>query len=79
MPDNCRQASLAPGTHFYVVRMDGTPLKGRQALVRVLVYPFSFILGLGLIPIVTAKSHRALHDKAAGTTAHGGGHGPAGP
>lgn len=51
-----------------VLRLDGTPIKGRQALVRVLVYPFSFILGLGLIPIVTAKSHRALHDKAASTT-----------
>lgn len=50
-----------------VVRLDGTPLKGRQAFVRVVVYPFSFILGLGLIPIVTARSHRALHDKAAGT------------
>ncbi len=50
-----------------VVRLDDTPLKGRQALVRTLVYPFSFILGLGLMPIVTAKSHRALHDKAAGT------------
>ncbi len=35
--------------------------------MRVLVYPFSFILGLGLIPIVTARSHRALHDKAAHT------------
>ncbi|HEY6530905.1 MAG TPA: RDD family protein [Acidimicrobiales bacterium] len=51
-----------------VLRLDGTPIKGRQALVRVLVYPFSFILGLGLIPIVTARSHRALHDKAASTT-----------
>jgi uncharacterized RDD family membrane protein YckC len=50
-----------------VVRTDGTPLKGRQGLVRTVVYPFSFILGLGLIPIVTARSHRALHDKAAGT------------
>jgi uncharacterized RDD family membrane protein YckC len=51
-----------------VLRLDGTPLKGRQAFVRVLVYPFSFILGLGLIPIVTARSHRALHDKVAGTS-----------
>jgi len=50
-----------------VVRMDGTPLMGRQALVRVLVYPFSFVLGLGLVPIVTARSHRALHDKVART------------
>jgi uncharacterized RDD family membrane protein YckC len=51
-----------------VLALDGRPLRGRQALVRVVVYPFSFILGLGLIPIVTARSHRALHDKAAGTT-----------
>ena len=51
-----------------VLRLDGTPIHGRQALVRVLVYPFSFILGLGLIPIVTARSHRALHDKAASTS-----------
>jgi uncharacterized RDD family membrane protein YckC len=51
-----------------VLNLDGRPLKGRQAFVRVIVYPFSFILGLGLIPIVTAKSHRALHDKVARTT-----------
>ena len=51
-----------------VLNLDGTPLKGRQAFVRVIVYPFSFILGLGLMPIVTAKSHRALHDKVARTT-----------
>ncbi len=50
-----------------VLNLDGRPLKGRQAFVRVIVYPFSFILGLGLMPIVTAKSHRALHDKAART------------
>jgi uncharacterized RDD family membrane protein YckC len=50
-----------------VVGLDGNALKGRQALARVVVYPFSFILGLGLIPIVTARSHRALHDKAART------------
>jgi len=51
-----------------VLNLDGRPLRGRQAFVRVIVYPFSFILGLGLIPIVTAKSHRALHDKVARTT-----------
>ena len=51
-----------------VLTIEGEALKARQALVRVLVYPFSFILGLGLIPIVTARSHRALHDKAAGTS-----------
>ena len=51
-----------------VLNLDGRPLKGRQALVRVIAYPFSFILGLGLMPIVTARSHRALHDKVARTT-----------
>jgi uncharacterized RDD family membrane protein YckC len=51
-----------------VLNLDGRPLKGRQAFVRVIVYPFSFILGLGLMPIVTARSHRALHDKVARTT-----------
>jgi uncharacterized RDD family membrane protein YckC len=51
-----------------VLSLDGKPLKGRQAFVRVVIYPFSFILGLGLMPIVTAKSHRALHDKVARTT-----------
>lgn len=50
-----------------VLNLDGKPLKGRQALVRVIVYPFSFIFGLGLLPIVTARSHRALHDKVART------------
>ena len=51
-----------------VLTLEGHALKARQALVRVVVYPFSFILGLGLIPIVTARSHRALHDKAAHTS-----------
>ena len=50
-----------------VLGTDGRPIRGRQAIVRVVVYPFSFILGLGLLPIVTARSHRALHDKAAHT------------
>ncbi len=47
--------------------IDGDDLRGRQALVRTLVYPFSFVLGLGLLPIVFARSHRALHDRAART------------
>ena len=33
-----------------------------------LVYPFSFILGLGLIGIVVGKHRKALHDWAAGST-----------
>jgi uncharacterized RDD family membrane protein YckC len=50
-----------------VVRKDSAPLSPRRAAVRTIVYPFSFILGLGLIPIVTGKRRRALHDAAAGS------------
>jgi uncharacterized RDD family membrane protein YckC len=46
-----------------VIRMDEGPIHPGQAAVRTIVYPFSFILGLGLMPIVFAKSRRALHDK----------------
>ena len=35
--------------------------------IRVLVFPFSFILGLGFLPIVFAHDRRALHDLAAKT------------
>jgi uncharacterized RDD family membrane protein YckC len=44
---------------------DRSPLSVAAATKRVLVYPFSFVLGLGLIPIVTGRRHRALHDVAA--------------
>jgi uncharacterized RDD family membrane protein YckC len=50
-----------------VTRDDGTPLRARDALIRVIVFPFSFILGLGLIGIVVGRRRRALHDVAAGT------------
>jgi len=50
-----------------VVRRDGTKLHAGNAAVRTLVFPFSFILGLGLIGIVVGREHRALHDCAAGT------------
>ena len=49
-----------------VVRMSGDPISPWRAAVRTIVYPFSFILGLGLIPIVIGKQRRALHDFAAG-------------
>jgi uncharacterized RDD family membrane protein YckC len=49
-----------------VVRRDGEPISPGRAAVRTIVYPFSFILGLGLIPIVTSRNRRALHDWAAG-------------
>lgn len=49
-----------------VVSMDGTPISPGRSALRVIVYPFSFILGLGLIPIVTGRRRRALHDHAGG-------------
>jgi uncharacterized RDD family membrane protein YckC len=51
-----------------VVGPDTQPLSPTRAAVRVIVYPLSFILWLGMIPIVTGKRRRALHDWAAGTT-----------
>lgn len=51
-----------------VVRADGSALTVRQALVRTLAYPISFvILGIGLAFIVFDRYHRALHDRLAGT------------
>lgn len=49
-----------------VVRRGGEPMSPGRAAVRTIVYPFSFIFGLGLIPIVTGKQRRALHDAAGG-------------
>jgi uncharacterized RDD family membrane protein YckC len=47
-----------------VVSTSGAPITPGRAAVRTIVYPFSFILGLGLIPIVLGKNRRALHDWA---------------
>jgi len=49
-----------------VVAKNGDPITPGRAAVRTIVYPFSFILGLGLLPIVVGKQRRALHDWAAG-------------
>ena len=49
-----------------VVEVGGAPISPGRAAVRTIVYPFSFIFGLGLIPIVTGRQRRALHDFAAG-------------
>jgi uncharacterized RDD family membrane protein YckC len=49
-----------------VLRGDRQPLTPVRAAVRTLVYPLSFILWIGLIPIVTGRRRRALHDWAAG-------------
>ena len=51
-----------------VVSRDGAPLTGRQAFIRVITYPISFIVfGLGLLGIAFGKQRRAWHDKFAGT------------
>lgn len=51
-----------------VVRPDGTPASWRQAVVRALVLPLSFLLfGLGYLGILVGDKRRALHDVIAGT------------
>jgi uncharacterized RDD family membrane protein YckC len=51
-----------------VVRPDGTDASGRQAVVRTLALPLSFLLlGLGFLGIVVGDKRRALHDVIAGT------------
>jgi uncharacterized RDD family membrane protein YckC len=50
-----------------VINRDSTPLSPQRAAVRTIVYPFSFILCIGLIPIVIGRRRRALHDAAAGS------------
>jgi uncharacterized RDD family membrane protein YckC len=50
------------------VRVDGRPLDGWQAVVRVLVLPLSFLLlGLGFLLILLRRDRRALHDLIAST------------
>jgi uncharacterized RDD family membrane protein YckC len=51
-----------------VVRTDGSPIGARQAVVRTLTLPLSFlILGLGFLGILTNRDRHALHDRLAGT------------
>ncbi|UUW87261.1 RDD family protein [Pimelobacter simplex] len=51
-----------------VVARSGRPLSAFAALVRALVLPLSLSLfGLGLVPAVLRRDHRALHDLIAGT------------
>ena len=51
-----------------VVGADGDPIRPRQAVVRTVVLPFSFLfLGLGLIGIVLTKDRHAFHDRMAKT------------
>ncbi len=51
-----------------VVSRDGSPLTGRQALIRVVTYPLSFVVfGLGLLGIAFGARRQGWHDKFAGT------------
>jgi uncharacterized RDD family membrane protein YckC len=51
-----------------VTRDDGTDASGRQAIVRTLALPLSFLLlGLGFAGILLGGRRRALHDVIAGT------------
>jgi uncharacterized RDD family membrane protein YckC len=52
-----------------VVRSDGGPIRPGQALRWVVAFPISVVpAGLGFVPIVFHREHRALHDLIAGTT-----------
>lgn len=50
-----------------VVAVGGGPLGPGRAALRVLAFPFSFILGLGFVPAVLGRNRRALHDLVAGS------------
>jgi uncharacterized RDD family membrane protein YckC len=51
-----------------VVRPDGTDASWRQAVVRTLALPLSFLFfGLGFLGILVGDKRRALHDVIAGT------------
>ncbi len=50
-----------------VVRADGDGLGPRRAVIRTLAFPFSFVLGLGFLPVLLRQDRRALHDLVAGT------------
>jgi uncharacterized RDD family membrane protein YckC len=51
-----------------VVATDGSPIGGRQAVIRTLALPLSFlILGLGFVGILTNRDRHALHDRLART------------
>lgn len=49
-----------------IVEVNGNVLTSRQAFVRVIVQPFSFLFfGLGYLPMLLGKERRAMHDYAA--------------
>ena len=48
-----------------VVRKDQEPISFRASLIRILVFPAVFVVGLGAAGILLSRRHRALHDVAA--------------
>jgi uncharacterized RDD family membrane protein YckC len=51
-----------------VVRADGSPIGWRQAVVRTVTLPLSFLVfGLGFLGILTNRNRYAWHDRLAGT------------
>jgi uncharacterized RDD family membrane protein YckC len=51
-----------------VLNRQGETLAGRQAFVRTLVFPFSFLFfGAGFLGIFISPERRTLHDSAAGS------------
>ncbi|MGB5187299.1 MAG: RDD family protein [Acidimicrobiia bacterium] len=51
-----------------VLNRQGTTIPGRNAFIRTLVFPFSFLVfGLGFLGIFISPTRRAMHDAAAGT------------
>ena len=51
-----------------VVRADGSAARPRNAVLRTLALPLSFLtLGIGFLPIIFGTQRRALHDGIAGT------------
>jgi uncharacterized RDD family membrane protein YckC len=50
-----------------VVSLPGGAVGPARSAIRAVVFPFSFILGLGFIPAIVGRQRRALHDHAAGT------------
>lgn len=51
-----------------VVRADGAPASARNAVLRTLALPLSFLtLGIGFLPIIFGRHRQALHDRIADT------------
>ena len=50
-----------------VVAVDGEHLGPGKAALRAIAFPFSFIFGIGFVPMVLGRARRAMHDYIAGS------------